>query len=350
MNRKVTQEELHRIHKRRGIKGECYEDAKDLSKTIKKGLARKDPIKCGFHSIELANDNRKEVSDLWQDTQEGNKDLCIEVQGQTYNISIIFDQQNERAILKSVDKDPQLLANIAERFPHTYINRVRFYLDFYCKDYVDATHLFYFLRKYMYFPYCKKTSMKGGKFRGFEEQKELKRSINAVYNLWRNENKKRKIAVVYERGPKDRIKREYKKRPPKWDIRDVDRVRVVFFKGTAPNDKVNLKSIISSPFYYLTEKKQIFRLKIFKDKEGGKVCQYLPQEYDYNYYAEDEDGNSESFQEEFLKAKTIIPQVFSDIHEVTAEIKDAELFNWLKEMVQEAIDAADKTWYQTIQH
>ena len=120
-----------------------------------------------------------------------------------------------------------------EDFPSLKVSSLEYAIDFFCDSPQSVNHLFYLLRRYMFFPYAQATSMEGGEFLGWNEP----RTENAVYHVHLGKNH----AKIYERGNDDNGFDDRKG----WPHKNVNRVRLEFTFGRPFLVRNKIKSLRS---------------------------------------------------------------------------------------------------------
>ena len=211
------------------------------------------------------------------------------------------------------------------------ISKVEYKLDFYCKDNIYAGIVYANLLRYIHFKNKKETSIAGGNFIGLD----VERHENCVFHVWNDKEFKRTYITIYERGPDHLKKWNPFKKKHYWDHKDVDRVRFEYKVGRKKDSKsVNLRSLgafLKDPGFYQVMM-PLMNFKIFKEHNA------LPGPYADHYMAEDEDGHSEIFQQEYLAAKNkrgLSPSTY---------IQKPEGMEWLLNMVGDALLKAERAW------
>ena len=171
-------------------------------------------------------------------------------------------------------------------FPSLKVSSLEYAIDFFCDSSASANHLFYLLRRYMFFPYAQETSMDGGPFLGWDEP----RKYNSVYHVHLGKNH----AKIYERGDDDNGLEEGEG----WLHKNVNRVRIefTFARLFLVRNKVDsLGSLAKDAQFHRIVSPRI-QFKNFKASSP------FPKDW-HNYTAADEDGNIECLMEEIFKAK-----------------------------------------------
>lgn len=140
---------------------------------------------------------------------------------------------------------------------------------------------------------------------------------------------------AYEAGPEKRIVQRFSERPPKWDIRDVDRVRLEFNLNLGLQNMPTLHQVVCKPFETLLfvpiqeDREDNSDPELIKFKTIDNRSPQLPIAYD-EYLSQDCDGNAQSFQEKVIQGK-------KKLANVTQYIDDAKEFDWFKNMIWTAV-------------
>lgn len=232
------------------------------------------------------------------------------------------------------------LYHLSQALPCLEMSTAEYTIDLICKSSESASMLFYVLRRYMYFRNHGHTTMRGGDFNGVN----VNRSENCVYHVWnctRNEKdvaenmnnyqkkkKKKTDITIYERGPDtSRVGIIY-------PYETIDRVRIEFHLDRDNFTNLGIlflhEFVKDNKFSFVTEGKVNFKVFEKSDK--------LPRYYE-NYKADDEDGNSESFQQEYYHAKE--NKLVVNLPQCTA---DATFMEPIKKMIIDAIRSFDTEW------
>ena len=189
-------------------------------------------------------------------------------------------------------------------YPKT--SSIEYTVDFYCDSQQAVADTFWLLRQYCFFVRSKSTSVVGGKFKGFEQpiNPEDFRDFNTVYHVfWSDKNKKNsRKAKIYERGDDD-----CKQPNGEWYHQDCNRVRYEYVLSRnvlRAKGLKDIKDLLNGPkfydFFFPTSGLDLLQFRYFLDKNYKG---YRPPMDGENLTAEDEDGNSECFQEEYYKAR-----------------------------------------------
>jgi hypothetical protein len=171
-------------------------------------------------------------------------------------------------------------------FPELEVSSLEYAIDFFCHSHESVHHLFYLLRRYMFFPHAKSTRMRGDKSLGWNES----RTENAVYHVDMGTNH----AKIYERGDDDNGFDDRKG----WPHKNVNRVRLEFTFGRpflVGKNITDLNSLIIDPKFHQLCSPRI-QFKHFK------ATSPYPKYYE-EYTATDKYGNSGTLMEEVFKAK-----------------------------------------------
>ena len=175
------------------------------------------------------------------------------------------------------------------------MSKAEYTLDFLCKDPNSTHNLFNLLRRYVYCPSKTATKLYDSDIENslyyIDTKKRLKKlfhheldSTNVSYNI---------RFKIYERGPDQTSKRK----GSSWSKESLDRIRIEYTAFIEELDKHKL--------YYLRnfledcKFKEIFEnsFQFRKFKDTSKKC---PKEWD-EYKQMDQDGNNNSFQEEYIQ-------------------------------------------------
>jgi hypothetical protein len=208
-----------------------------------------------------------------------------------------------------------------EDFPSLKVSSLEYAIDFFCDSPQSVNHLFYLLRRYMFFPYAQETFMEGGEFLGWNEP----RTENAVYHIHLGENH----AKIYERG-NDKNGIEGREG---WLHKNVNRVRLEFtFYRTflVRNKIISLRSLVKNAKFHRICSRRI-QFKNFKNPSP------FPKTWE-NYTAEDEDGNSDCLMEEYFKARE------GKIKNVRQYLEDNRMLNALKRRILDLMRNFDNDW------
>jgi hypothetical protein len=219
----------------------------------------------------------------------------------------------------------ELLFQLGQALPGLLTSYCEYAVDLYCGDPDAVSDLFFVLRRHAYVPYGKKTAMQGGEYNGYREP----RTENAVYKVYCG---KARHVKFYERGDDDS--------GWPWDHSRVNRVRLelgVRRRSVVVKRHVNtIGDLLASPKFH-----QVF----FPDPNGTRdaikfrnFCgsPHLPKPWE-DYTAEDEDGNFECFEEEYLQGKATTPNICQ-------YMKDATLFKGFTERIKQEILWFDEDW------
>lgn len=208
-----------------------------------------------------------------------------------------------------------------EDFPSLKVSSLEYAIDFFCDSPKSVNHLFYLLRRYMFFTYAQETSMEGGQFLGWNED----RNENAVYHVHLGKNH----AKIYERG---NDKNGFDDREG-WSYENVNRVRLefTFYRTFLVRNKIkSLRSLVKNAKFHRICSRRI-QFKNFKNPSPfSKDCD--------NYTAEDEDGNIECLMEEYLKANK------SNIQNVRQYLEDNRMLMPLKRQILDEMRNFDNKW------
>lgn len=182
----------------------------------------------------------------------------------------------------------EALWTLYEDFPSLKVSSLEYAIDFFCDSPKSVNHLFYLLRRYMFFAYAQETSMAGGEFLGWNEP----RTENCVYHVHLGKNH----AKIYERGNDNN---GFDDREG-WLYKNVNRVRLefTFYRAFLVRNKIkSLGSLVKNAKFHRICSRRI-QFKNFKASSP------IPFPKDWaNYTAADKDGNIECLMEEYFKAK-----------------------------------------------
>jgi hypothetical protein len=247
------------------------------------------------------------------------------------------------------------------------ISSIEYTFDFMCKNSTMVGDLYYILRRYAYFPYCKSTRMFGGKFFGYSESDEYheeREDMNSVTQYLYTENEHKwssKLAKIYERGD-DKDNRG----PLKWwSHNKCDRVRCEvtvrreILKRKGLNSLLDLlnntqfENLFFPPpnhpafmqFKQFIERKYGWTEKQKKHFTGSRLQRYTPPTDSDNFKAdkgkEDNDRYVESFQEELFKAR-------AEGYNTAGTTMHSPHFEGVKCLMKEAIREFDRKWLKAL--
>lgn len=226
--------------------------------------------------------------------------------------------------------------DLYQKLPHLRVSQLEYTIDLFCNNHEEVAYLFYILRRHLFFPYAKSTSMSGGRYSLLD----INRSTNAVFEI--NYGSSSWSAKVYERGPDELNNPTPVKKRKGWKHKNCDRVRIEITakkRKLIAQNTVSIKKLYNNPMFTqllvpaTDSKRSHFNFKCFKDHEN------LPLPYK-EYCATDSDGNSECFQEEYFEAKNRFKS------NITLHIQENSDLNSLKERIVKSVESFDKTWIQ----
>lgn len=218
-------------------------------------------------------------------------------------------------IIETSNSTPKFLFYLNQNFPNLKIFSIEYTIDFYCKDPESVSNLFRLLRRYMFFPAAKSTSMVGGQFYAQKPKKE-----NSVYSIHFTANKTNpgKYIKIYERGHDEKAEKPRPSTSSKWwKQENINRVRLEFTISRKNNllkrkGLRKLSDLLDNPqfeaicFPHTHERYDQIQFKHFIppriNRHRGSLAAELPAQWE-DYTATDKNGNPECFQEEFLHAK-----------------------------------------------
>ena len=234
-------------------------------------------------------------------------------------------------MVKIDDTDYDILSDIYRIFGDTIsLSQIEYKLDFKCKDNIYAGILFANFLRYLYFKKKLETSIAGGNFVGLD----VERDENCVFHVWNDENFKRTYLTIYERGPDHLKKWDPGKKKNYWDHKDVDRVRFEYKVGKRKDKKAvnlhSLKEFLKDPGFYRVMM-PLLNFRVFTRHT------FMSEPYEDNFTAEDQDGHSEIFQQEYLAEKERVARASNKIEKPNG-------FDWLLEMTGEALLEAERVW------
>ncbi|EMS78446.1 hypothetical protein [Desulfotignum phosphitoxidans] len=225
--------------------------------------------------------------------------------------------------------------DLYQKLPHLRVSQLEYTIDLFCNNHEEVAYLFYILRRHLFFPYAKSTSMSGGRYSLLD----LNRSTNAVFEI----NYKSRIwaAKVYERGPDGPNNQTAVKRRKRWKHLDCDRVRIEITakrKKLKTKNTATIEELFNSPKFtkmlgFQNSQRSHFNFKCFKSHKD------LPKFYE-EYSTTDANGNYECFQEEYFNAKNTFITNSSRLIEENTEL------NSLKKRIVKSVESFDKTWIQ----
>ncbi|MFA4901887.1 MAG: hypothetical protein WC600_03990 [Desulfobaccales bacterium] len=209
-------------------------------------------------------------------------------------------------------------------FPELKVSSLEYAIDFFCHSHESLNHLFYLLRRYMFFPYAHETLMRGDEFLGWNEP----RKYNTVYHVDMGINH----AKIYERGNDDKGL----KGRSGWLHKKVNRVRLEFTFGRpflVRKDLTDLHSLVNdAKFHQLCSPRIYFK--------NFKASSPFPKDWE-NYTATNKDGNIECLMEEFFKAKRD-----AQFENPMQYLEDNEVLDSLKKNILYELRKFDNDWRQ----
>jgi hypothetical protein len=215
------------------------------------------------------------------------------------------------------------LYNIFNRLHNLKITRLEYAIDLYCETPAAVSDLFYLLRRYLYVRNAFKTSMRGGKFYGWKDS----RDKNAVFFIIMGKHSGKHIKV-YERG----LDRLASSNQIGWSHDKVNRVRIELKlqrKAISKKYEIDtLKDLLIDPKFADIASEYIHFMNF-------KFSSKLPQDWD-DYVSEDKNGNSESFMQEVLSARS------SDLKNILQYVEENQRMKALKEMIMDAVVKFDR--------
>jgi hypothetical protein len=197
-------------------------------------------------------------------------------------ISLTFDTYNNLFALK-------------ETLPDLIMSTVEYTLDIICKDAKSVGNLFNLFRRYIYCPNQTATKLYNSEMLNrtyyIDTLKNLQSLINNTSNFTDFQTGKLRFKI-YERG-KDNDRSNDKG----WSRDKLDRVRIEY--------KAYSKIFNDNKLFFLSDFLADCKfIKIFKDrfkfKKFNDTCKKCPKEWE-NYNNSDQDGNINSFQEEYIQ-------------------------------------------------
>ncbi len=272
-----------------------------------------------------------------------------------YIIRELFD--DAKKIASHIEKER------AENF-EWQISSIEYTFDFMCNNSIMVGDLYYVLRRYAYFPYCKSTRMIGGKFYGYseaEEYHEEREGVNSVTQYLYTKNKEgrfSKLAKIYERGEDC----DNRGRPKWWSHDKCDRVRceVTVRRGLLKNKKIDsLVDLLNNTqfeelFFPLPKRAAFMQFKEFVERKyrvtekqkqsykGVRWRRYTPPSDAENFRANEgkkDDKYVESFQEELFKSGA---EGYGNV------TKQSSHFDGVKRLMKEAIREFDTEWLKAL--
>jgi hypothetical protein len=219
------------------------------------------------------------------------------------------------------------------------VSSIEYAIDIFCNNSEAVSDLFYLMRRYIYVPYSKETSMDGGEFNGFLEP----RDTNAVYYIKFSGGR---FFKAYERGP-DGLAERNDDGKPVWRHSETDRVRLesTFRRrgGLITKRGIGtLQLLLLNPHFesmIFPEKPKFHGIQFKNFSEHNK----LPQDHD-DYNTKDDDGYIESFMLEYFRAKEL------DIENLSRYMVDNARLEVLKHAIQLSVREFDRNWIDQVQN
>ena len=270
-----------------------------------------------------------------------------------YN-SPLLGHLKPKCIVETSDSTFKFLSRINNTLPDLNIMSLEYAIDFYCPNNYVAK-LLYLLRRYTYIHHAKRTSMIGDEYLGYEED-EVTRDNNTVSQIRFREKSvgktlfSGKYVKIYERGD-DGLKRTLPSGKKGWRHKDTNRVRLEVTienrNGTlAKNGIKTLNDLVQGPKFQeiifpkssssiQAQKLDQIQFKNFIDRK--RKNHKLPKEYE-DYVTKDDQGNMESFMNEYFRAKTLIKK------RVSNEMENSKNMAPLKTRMVKAVKLFDQDW------